>query len=250
MSSDDREQFLHERQKRFNATSVSDEVWILGEKFFNRATALGYSYNFDWLGVPIIQIPQDIIAIQEIIWKIKPDLIVETGIARGGSILFYASILKLVGNRGIVLGIDVDIRAHNRKTIEEHPVYDSKFIKLIEASSVSAEAVDTVRKFAEQAKKILVILDSNHTHEHVLKELELYSPFVSTESYLIVLDTIIDQLPAEIIGSRPWGHGNSPKSAVDQFLSKNHNFQIDRDIDAKLLISVGPAGYLKRIREK
>jgi cephalosporin hydroxylase len=217
-----------------------------------RAVFLGsvkhrYSYNFSWLGRPIIQYPQDMIAAQEIIWKVQPDLIVETGIAHGGSLIFYASLLELIGGNGRVLGIDIDIRAHNRVEIEQHPMF--KRISMIQGSAVDRAVSDQVLAAAQNAKKVLVILDSNHTHEHVLKELELYSPLVKKGSYLIVYDTVVEDLPDECFADRPWKKGNNPKTAVWEFLKKNNRFEIDKEIENKLLLTVAPDGYLRCVKD-
>jgi len=209
-----------------------------------------YSYNFSWMGRPIIQYPQDIIAIQEIIWEIKPALIIETGIAHGGSLIFSAAMLELVaacgGGEGEVLGVDIDIRPHNRKAIEEHPM--SRRISMIQGSSIAPEIVAQVVERAKGKQRILVCLDSNHTHEHVLAELEAYAPLTTLGSYCVVFDTLIDDMPKQILGDRPWGHGNSPKTAVHEYLKNHKEFVIDKSIDHKLLITVAPNGYLKRVR--
>ena len=206
-----------------------------------------YSYMFQWLGRPIIQLPQDIIAMQEIIWETKPDLIIETGVARGGSVIFYASMLELLGNKGKVIGIDIDIREHNRIEIEKHPMY--KNICLIEGSSISDSVLHSVDDFItrNQSKRVLVALDSNHTHEHVLQELRLYSRYVHRGSYIVVFDTIIEDTPQGYFSDRPWDKGNNPKTAVWSFLTENNRFEIDKKINDKLLISVAPDGYLKCI---
>ncbi len=206
-----------------------------------------YSYNFTWLDRPVIQFPQDIIAMQEIIWKIKPDLIIETGIARGGSLIFYASMLELIGNNGIVVGIDVDIRQHNKAEIEKHSMF--KRIVLIEGSSTDPSIIEKVGNFTKKKTKVLVVLDSNHTHEHVLKELNLYSSFVTKGSYLIVLDTIIEDLEDDFFSEKPWGKGNNPKTAVKEFLKNTGRFEVDKDIENKLQITVAPDGYLKCIKD-
>ncbi len=205
-----------------------------------------YSYNFTWMGRPIIQYPQDIIAMQELIWKIKPDLIIETGIAHGGSLIFYASMLELIGGEGKVLGVDIDIREHNRKEIVKHPMY--KRISLIEGSSINPSVAEQVYTYAKDVGRVLVCLDSNHTHDHVLRELELYAPLVTVGSYCVVFDTVIQDLPDELFPDRPWGKGNNPKTAVWEFLKTNDVFMIDNDIWRKLLISVAPDGYLKRVK--
>ncbi len=182
----------------------------LTKRWFKKASKYEYSYHFNWLGRPIIQFPQDIIAMQEIIWGVKPDLIIETGIAHGGSLIFYASMLELIGSNGEVLGIDIDIRKHNRKEIESHPMF--KRITMIEGSSIDKVIVKQVWDFAKEKKKVLVVLDSNHTHEHVLKELKLYSSLVAKDSYLIVFDTIIEDMPEKLFSDRTWSKGNNPKN--------------------------------------
>ncbi len=240
------QEFIEERKKRI-ASYKNNAVLKAAAKHFNDASNSNqYSYNFSWMGRPIIQYPQDMMAMQEIIWEVKPDLIIETGIAHGGSLIYYASLLELIGN-GEVLGIDIDIRAHNKAEIEKHPMM--KRIKMIEGSSISKETVAKVKAVAEGKEKILVCLDSNHTYEHVLHELEMYSPFVSLNSYIVVFDTIVEDLPENYFKEkRPWGIGNNPKTSVYEFLNHHDNFVIDGSIDNKLLISVAPEGYLKRIK--
>jgi cephalosporin hydroxylase len=206
-----------------------------------------YSYNFSWMGRPIIQYPQDIIAMQEIIWKIKPDLIIETGIAHGGSLVFYASMLSLLGGNGYVVGIDIDIREYNRLEIENHPMH--KRIKMIQGSSIDTNVIDKVLKYVKGKKSVIVCLDSQHTHKHVLQELEIYSPFVTQGSYCVVFDTIIEDLPDKYFSDRPWGKGNNPKTAIWKFLENNNNFMIDKKIENKLLITACPDGYLKCVRK-
>ena len=206
-----------------------------------------YSYNFTWLGIPIIQFPQDIVALQEIIGAVKPDLIIETGVAHGGSILFSASMLELLGAGGEVIGIDIDIREHNRERIEAHPL--ARRIRLIQGSSVASDVADQVRALAHGRKRIMVILDSNHTHEHVLKELELYAPLVTRDSYLVVCDTTIEDAPEDFFPDRPWGKGNNPKTAVREFLQTSDRFVIDKEIEDKLLITVAREGYLRCVKD-
>jgi cephalosporin hydroxylase len=240
------QQFKDERIQRIRNNANNEALGKAAEEFNVASNTAQYSYNFSWMGRPIIQYPQDMIAMQEIIWEIKPDLIIETGIAHGGSLVYYASLLELLGE-GEVLGIDIDIREHNRQEIERHPMI--KRIRMIEGSSISEEIVARVRAAAAGKQRILVCLDSNHTHEHVLRELELYAPFVTKGSYLVVFDTIVEDMPDDYLpGGRPWAVGNNPKTAVHAFLEKNNDFIIDRDIDSKLLISVAPEGYLKRIK--
>jgi len=237
---------FHKKNKRIvNEMQGDNEIKFKTFEWFSHANKFEYSYHFSWLGIPIIQYPQDIIAMQEIIWDVKPDLIIETGIAHGGSLIFYASMLEMLGH-GRVLGIDVDIREHNRKAIEAHPMF--KWIDMIEGSSVSDEILSQVKKHAEGKHRILVVLDSNHTHEHVLKELKLYASFVSKDSYLVVFDTVVEDMPEDMFPDRPWGKGNNPKTAVWEFLKSNDNFVVDKDIENKLLITVAPDGYLKRVK--
>lgn len=202
-----------------------------------------YTYNFSWLGCPVIQLPQDLLAMQEIIWNIKPDFIIETGIAHGGSLIFEASLLELIG-KGKVIGIDIDIRQHDRVEIEKHPLYHR--IVMIEGSSVSGNVVNHVKMIIRGAKNVFVSLDSDHTHRHVLEELKLYTPFIPVGGYCVVFDTGIDKLSKNMIKNRPWGPGNNPKTAVKEFLKNNKNYVIDKEIESKLLITVSPGGYLKR----
>ena len=206
-----------------------------------------YSYNFTWMGRPIIQYPQDIIAMQELVWKIKPDLIVETGIAHGGSLIFYASLLELLGGEGEVLGVDIEIRPHNRREIEDHPMF--KRITMYEGSSVDEDVVSKVFDFAKDKKRIIVVLDSDHRHDHVLKELEAYSPLVKKGSYLVVFDTIVEDMPKGFFKTSTADKGDSPKTAVWEFLKSNNRFKIDKDIDSKLLLTVCPDGYLECIAD-
>ena len=219
-------------------------------KFTAASIRSQYSYNFSWLGRPIIQYPQDIVAMQELIWTVQPDLIIETGIAHGGSLIFSASMLELNAACGgpadaRVIGVDIDIRAHNRAAIEAHPMF--RRVTMIQGSSVGPEVVSQVRALAAGRKSILVCLDSNHTHEHVLAELNAYAPLTSTGSYCVVFDTVIEDLPGDVYPDRPWGPGNNPKSAVHEFLKGHPEFQIDKRVDHKLLISVAPDGYLRRV---
>lgn len=225
----------------------SDQTFSrVNQQWMEQSISHRYSYNFSWMGRPIIQYPQDIVAMQEIIWEVQPDLIIETGVAHGGSLILYASLLQLLGGDGHVIGIDIDIRAHNRAAIETHPM--APRITLVQGSSVDPEIVAQVRQLTVGRKRIMVVLDSNHTHAHVLEELKLYAPFVSVGSYLVVFDTVVEDLPAELAGERPWGPGNNPKTAVHAFLSGNDDFVVERQVQDKLLISVAPGGYLKRIR--
>ena len=221
-----------------------------------------YAYNFHWLGIPIIQIPQDIQAMQEIIWETKPDLIIETGVAWGGSVIFSASMLALLESFGQitkpeVIGIDIEIRPHNRQALAEHPL--AKHITLIEGSSIDGKTIENVRSIASKHQRIMLCLDSNHTHEHVLGELEAYAPLVSPGCYCVVGDTIIEDAPDSMCAQRPWGKGNSPKTAVIEFLqsldtrprlgtdNQTLKFEVDRKTENRILLTGSPTGYLKRI---
>lgn len=254
------EDFIKERI-RFTQEMGNDVALREQAICFVRDTAkFNYSYNFDWMGRPIIQVPQDIMAMQELIWRVKPELIIETGIAHGGSLAMSASMLALLDysdavlsktivdpfkSRRKVLGIDIDIRAHNRLAIEQHPM--SHLIQMIQGSSIAPEIVQEVQYVAGDYERILVCLDSNHTHDHVLAELEVYAPLTSVGSYCVVFDTIIEDMPATMFPDRPWGIGDNPKTAVREYLKSHPEFEIDGDIHNKLLISVAPDGYLKRV---
>ena len=238
--------FFEEVAANVEALKRETDLQALSRIWVRLAVEKRYPYNFTWLGRPILQFPADILAMQEIIWRTKPEVIIETGIAHGGSLIFSASMLELLGGNGTVIGIDIDIRSHNRVELERHPL--SKRITLLEGSSTSVGIVDTVKRLVRGRERVLVILDSNHTHEHVLLELELYSPLVTKDSYIVVLDTIIEDLPADTYPDRPWRKGNNPKTAVWEFLRRNERFRIDRDLEAKLLITGAPDGYLECIK--
>jgi len=229
-----------------NATLRADAA-----AFMKSSLGPQYSYNFSWLGRPIIQYPQDMIAMQEIIWSVQPDLIIETGIAHGGSLIFSASMLELNAVCGgpadaKVVGIDIDIRAHNRTAIEAHPM--CRRISMIQGSSIAPEIVAQVKAHAAGRQRVLISLDSNHTHDHVLAELEAYAPLTSVGSYCVVFDTVVEDTPECCPSDRPWGKDNNPKTAVWEYLKRHPEFEIDRQMDNKLLISVAPEGYLKRVR--
>ena len=242
------------RQGTDSALAAATRNWM------DLANARKYSYHFEWLGRPIIQYPQDMVAMQELIWQVRPDLIIETGIAHGGSLVFNASMLALLDmadaleagltmdphhSKRKVLGIDIDIRAHNRAAIESHPC--SSRIQMIQGSSIAPEVIEQVQQIAYGHSRILVCLDSNHTHDHVLAELEAYAPLVSLGSYCVVFDTIIEDMPVDFFPDRPWRPGNNPKTAVQEYLKAHPQFQVDREVDYKLLLTVAPGGYLKRI---
>jgi cephalosporin hydroxylase len=252
-----------EEQKRTMIAQQGDNraYWDLALRFMRETAPTKYAYNFTWLGRPIIQFPQDMVALQELVWQVKPDLIIETGIAHGGSLILSASLLAMLdyseavesdsildpkATRRRVLGIDIDIREHNRAAIEAHPM--SHRIDMLQGSSISPEVISKVRLYANGKERVLVFLDSNHTHEHVLAELTAYAPLVSVGSYCVVFDTIIDDLPGDFFPDRSWGKENNPRTAAVKFLTEHPEFEIDQTIPHKLLITVARDGYLKRIR--
>lgn len=255
------QQFKQECDREIEASGRDEHLIFATRDWINRANALKYSYHFEWLGRPIIQYPQDIVAMQELIWRIKPDLIIETGIAHGGSLIFSASMLAQLDmcdaieagttfdpkrSSRLVIGLDIDIRSHNKAAINAHPM--ASRIKMFQGSSVDPKIVAEVKKIAADYKRILVCLDSNHTHEHSLAELEAFAPLVTPDSYCVVFDTIIEDLPEDGFSNRPWGRGDNPKTAVWEYLKSHPEFVIDKSIDQKLLITVAPDGYLKRCR--
>ena len=244
-------QFRSEIIKRARAYRRNKHLQQAKQNFHNELMNARYPYNFFWLGVPVIQIPQELQALQEIIWEVEPDLIIETGIAHGGSIIFSASMLAILEacdkiKWGDVIGIDIDIRSHNKEAILAHPL--SRKITMFEGSSIDKEIIQKVIRLAKKKKRILVCLDSNHTHNHVLAELMAYAPLVSVGSYCVVADTGVEDLPKGMISNRPWGKGNNPKTAVWEFLKKNKNFKIDKIIESKVILTGSPDGYLKRIK--
>lgn len=206
-----------------------------------------YTYNFTWLGRPIIKYPQDIVIMQELIWDVRPDLIIETGIAHGGSIIFSSSMMELLGNDGKVIAVDIDIRQHNREEIEKHPMM--KNITMLEGSSVEEKVVQQISDYAKGFKKVMVVLDSNHSHEHVYRELELYTPLVSVGSYILLPDTFVEFFPKGYVTNRPWDVGNNPYTAMEAFLKTTDQFVKDEGITNKLLITEAfGGGYLKRVK--
>jgi cephalosporin hydroxylase len=222
-------------------------------KFFLETVKNKYSYNFNWLGLPIIQYPQDMVKIQELIWKIKPDLIIETGIAKGGSLILSASILQMLDlkylrKKSLVIGVDILIKKKNRDIIKNH--FLSKKIELIKGSSIDKKVIKIIKTKAKSFKKVIIFLDSNHSHDHVLEELRSYSDLVSKGSYLVVFDTVIEFLPKKrynFFKKRNWHPGNSPMTAINCFLNENKNFKIDKKIDKQLVISAAKNGYLRKL---
>lgn len=265
-------EFELEKSRNIRAQHEDEDLRDLSLLWNIKSARYKYTYNFTALGRPIIQLPQDIVAIQELVWQVKPELIVETGIAHGGSLILSASMLALLdycdaidcgqpfdprASMRRVLGIDIDIRPHNRAAIEAHPL--SHRIDMIQGSSIAPEIIAQVRQIATRFQRIMVILDSNHTHDHVLAELEAYAPLASPGSYCVVFDTIVEDLPDSMFPDRPWSRGNNPKTAVWEYLRRLKQegrtaidggplaFEIDSTIENKLLITVAPDGYLKRI---
>ena len=239
--------FAAERAARIRQLGRDAELQDLSRLWMMRSSRHKYTYNFSWLGRPVIQFPQDLFAIQEIIWRTQPDLIIETGVAHGGSVLFWASILQLIDGDRSVIGIDIDIRPHNRRAIIAHPL--AARITLIEGSSITDDVAEHVRLMAARSDRVMVILDSDHSHDHVLRELQLYGPLVTVGSYLIVFDTIIEDLPRGFLNDPRWDRGNNPKTAVHEYLRTTDRFQIDHDIPAKLLITAAPDGYLRCVKD-
>ena len=236
-------EFQEWRKKLLGSQSNNLEFKAASRDWMQLSVDNKYSYQFDWLGVPIIQMPEDLIIFQEIVYKTQPDLIIETGVARAGSIIFWASIQRLCGITGKVLGVDIDIRQHARSAINDSNFKDE--ISLIEGSSIEDEVVDQVKKIVSRHKRIMVVLDSNHTHEHVLSELEIYSKFVTKDCFLLVLDTVIDDL--QVDPTRPWGPGSSPKSAVKEFMLKTSgDFINEQSYENRALLSVAPNGYWRK----
>ena len=252
--------FNRERRLRIAQFAQDSVLNSLAQDWVFESMKRKYLYNFDWLGRPIIQYPQDMVAIQEIIWQVRPTLIIETGIAHGGSLILSASMLALLdyceavesgtpidpsNSKRKVVGIDIEIRQHNRAAIEGHPM-GSK-IEMIEGSSTDQGVVNQVAEIAKDHSSVLLFLDSNHTHEHVLGELAAYANLVSVGSYCVVFDTFVEDMPAGYFADRPWDKGNSPRTAVVEFLKLHPRFEVDESIQNKLLITVAPGGFLKRI---
>lgn len=252
--------FYQERLERLKKYEDNEAFYLQSQKWLEVSMKEKYVYNFDWLGRPIIQYPQDIVAMQELIWDTQPDLIIETGIAHGGSLLLSASMLAMLDycdaakykknlkptdSKRKVIGIDIDIRPHNRKAIEDHPL--GHLIQMFEGSSISMDIVEQVKQAAKGYKRILVCLDSMHTHNHVLAELEAYASLVTPGCYCIVFDSFIEDMPSDLFPDRPWNPGNSPKTAVWEYLKNHPEFKIDKSIQNKLQITVAPDGFLKKI---
>jgi cephalosporin hydroxylase len=236
--------YREEKRQRIAGYADDAEFRALSKAWRTMALQRKYMNNFSWLGRPLIQVPMDAMAVQEVIWAVKPDLVIETGVAHGGSLVLSASILEMLGH-GEVVGVDIEVRPHNRKAIESHPL--AHRISLIEGSSVAPEVVAQVHARAAGKQKVLVCLDSNHTHDHVLAELDAYGGLVSVGSYCIVFDTFVEDMPDDYVWTdRPWGKGNNPKTAVWEWLKSHPEFEIDHSMDDKLLITSAPDGFLRR----
>lgn len=253
------QQFALERRERLAAYGQDAEFQALSRQWLQQSMAKKYVYNHDWMGRPIIQYPQDMVGIQELVWRVRPDLIIETGIAHGGSLILSASLLALLDMSDAieagttidprrsarkVIGVDIDIRAHNRAAIEAHPM--ASRIEMFQGSSVAEETVAQVRAAAQGYGKVMVFLDSMHTHAHVLAELEAYAGLVTPGSYCVVFDTFVDDMPAKFFPDRPWDVGDNPKTAVRQWLPAHPEFQVDRDMERQLMVTVAPEGFLRR----
>lgn len=253
------DQFAQERHDRLAGYAQDAAFQTLSRDWLQASMQRQYVYNFDWMGRPIIQYPQDMVAMQELVWRVRPDLIIETGIAHGGSLVLSASLLALLdmsdaieagttldprASRRKVLGVDIDIREHNRAAIESHPM--SSRITMIQGSSVAPDVVQQVRDLAQDYQRVLVCLDSMHTHDHVLGELDAYAPLVTPGSYCVVFDTFVEDMPPKFFADRPWDVGNNPKTAVKQWLSSHAEFEVDAEMEQRLQVTVAPHGFLRR----
>lgn len=253
------QQFENERHERIRLQGSDESFQELSNRWLEDSMSHMYVYNFEWMGRPIIQYPQDVMAVQELIWEVKPDVVVETGIAHGGSLILSASMLALLdyceaihsgsvldpkSPKRRVIGVDIDIRDHNRQALESHPMANR--LTMIEGSSIDPETVDAVKAAVGENKRVIVFLDSMHTHDHVLAELHAYSNLVSEGSYCVVFDTFVENMPPKFFADRPWDVGNNPMTAVHRFLADHPHFELDRSMPDKLGVTVAPNGFLKR----
>ncbi len=259
---DSSQQFSKQRHQQIDDISRDTAFIAQSQAWLESSMRRRYVYNFDWLGRPIIQYPQDMVAMQELVWATRPDLIIETGIAHGGSLILSASLLSMLDycdavNSGVtldpkaskrkVLGLDIDIRLHNREAIESHPL--AHMIGMIQGSSTSPDVIARVEDYARGYQRVMVCLDSNHTHEHVLNELRAYAPLTTVGCYCVVFDTFVEDMPPDLFPDRPWSPSNSPKTAVHAYLKEQSCFEIDVTIPQKLQVTVAPDGFLKRTRQ-
>ena len=242
---DDRAQFERERREAAARMAGDQELAKAALEVNFAADEHDWSYQWSWLGLPVIQMPTDIVALQEVIWETRPQLVIETGVARGGSLVLYASILELLGE-GEVLGIDIDIRAHNREAIEAHPL--AHRIRMVEGSSLDKAVLGEARRTAEAVERVMVVLDSDHTHDHVLAELRAYGPLVTVGQFLVVADTFVEHIPLQEHRRRAWGPGDNPGTALRAWLDEVEGFEPDPFVNAKLLLTASPGGYLRRKR--
>jgi cephalosporin hydroxylase len=254
------QQFSAERAERLTAYAQDTAFQDLSRQWLQTSMDKKYVYNYDWLGRPIIQYPQDMVAIQELVWTVRPDLIIETGIAHGGSLILSASMLAMLDmcdaiesgstidprqSQRKVIGIDIDIREHNRAAIQAHPM--ASRIQMVQGSSIAPDVVAQVREAAQGYQKVMVFLDSMHTHDHVLGELDAYAPLVSPGSYCVVFDTFVEDMPPQFFADRPWDVGNNPKTATRQWLASHPDFTVDRSMESRLMVTVAPEGFLQRM---
>ncbi|MDP2156434.1 MAG: CmcI family methyltransferase [Nitrospirota bacterium] len=208
-----------------------------------RADQYRWIHQTNWMGEPILNLPQDMFALQEIIFRTRPKFIIESGVAWGGSLLFYATLMEVLGGERII-GIDIFIPEDLRERIYAHKKLSER-ITLINSSSIEESTVSRVKSIIGDSREVMVILDSYHTHEHVLKELRSYSPFVGQGHYIVCGDTVVENIPVQEHRTRPWVPGNNPRTAVREFLKENGRFAVDTAIENKLLFTCNPGGYLR-----
>lgn len=214
---------------------------LISSLWLKTGWATQYSYNFCWMGRPIIQLPEDLMMIQEVIYRVRPDVLIETGVAHGGTSVFFASLFEVLGH-GRVISVDIEIRPHNRKAIEEHPL--KKRITLIEGDSIAPGTVQEVHGLIGPEDRVMVVLDSNHSKAHVLKELQLYGALVTPGSYIVATDGNMAELH-DVPGGKPEWMRDNPKVAIHEFLVSHPEFEMDPD-PTRLGITYWPDGYLRR----
>ena len=238
------EQYIHDRDEQVRKNLTDRDLGIDVHRLTESLVKTNYVKNFTWMGIPILQYPTDLMVMQELIGKIRPTSIIEIGIAFGGMTKFYSDMLRLVDTGGMVIGIDVDIREHAWEVLNR-----LQRAIAIKGSSTNSEVVDEVKELIDDKSTVLISLDSNHTHEHVLQELKLYSPLVSVGSYIVVFDTAI-QFYGHLDKNRerPWSRGNNPYTAVQEFMKDNEEFVVDREIERRALITSAPGGFLRRLK--